>query len=272
MFNKKLFSFMAISVLCVMLFACSNQSASNIAEGTTIVETKKEEQKTDKKDAEKETTKYKDTLVSFDKLTQGKKLLLLQNTLIYSRDGFYKEDTAPKVVEIDFESNKTSAYPIEWTTKLLLEPINGDVKVTNTKNEVTTVSGNDFNGMYVILGDLSEGKAPVLFNPNTNTTIKDFKFAIMPDGEAIYSIVADNEKNIQDILREVNWNPDRTYRMMATDYFYIPLTKEETKTGVVKGTLSGAINANIPDVILIKNGKINDIMYFEEMEMENASN
>ena len=270
MFNKKLFRFVTTIVLCMALFACAQQATNETSEApkaeTTVAEKK------EKKDGTKETTKYKDTLVSFDKLKQGKKLLLLQNTLIYSRDGFYKEDTAPKAVEIEFESNKVKAYPIEWTTKLLLEPINGDVKVTNTKNEITTVPGNDFNGMHVILGDLSEGKAPVLFNPNTNTTIKDFKFAIMPDGEAIYSIVADNEKNIQDILREVNWNPDRTYRMMATDYFYIPLTKEETKTGVVKGTLSGAINANIPDVILIKNGKINDIMYFEEMEIENASN
>lgn len=270
MLKKQVFSILTVMLMSVALFACGQQVSKETVESSQAETTT--EQKKEKKDDTKETTKYKDTLVSFDKLTQGKKLLLLQNTLTYSRDGFYKEDTAPKAVEIDFESNKVSAFPIEYTTKLLLEPINGDVKVVNAKDESIVVKDNDFQGMYVILGDLTEGKAPILFNPSTNTTIKDFKFAIMPNSEAIYSIVADNEKNIQDILKDVNWNPDRTYRMMATDYFYIPLTKEETKTGVVKGTLSGAINANIPDIKLIKNGKVNDIMYFEEMDIVNASN
>ena len=89
----------AISILA----ACGQNNA--VVENTVkeeVTEAKAEES------TQKE-TKYKDTLLPFDQLEKGKKLLFLQNTLTYSRDGFYTESTAPKSEKIDFDGEQISA-------------------------------------------------------------------------------------------------------------------------------------------------------------------
>jgi len=46
--------------------------------------------------------------------------------------------------------------------------------------------------------------------------------------------------------------------------FYIPITPEDYDEGGLRGALSGAINANFPDMI-IATGKLNDVVFIEEI-------
>lgn len=251
----------AISILA----ACGQNNA--VVENTVkeeVTEAKAEES------TQKE-TKYKDTLLPFDQLEKGKKLLFLQNTLTYSRDGFYTESTAPKSEKIDFDGEQVDAYKITYTTALLLDGVKDAVDVYLTDGSSSKVEADDFNGMYVVLGNLEEGNPPTLYNPTTNTTIKDFKYAKTTSNEIIYSIVSEQEVNILNLINEVAWDNTKTYRLMATDYFYIPVDPTNAKTGMLLGTLSGAINANLPDITFMKSGKINDIMYLEDTVTSSAN-
>lgn len=250
---------LAIVFAFAFLTACSKTATNE----TTAVETKVEETKVE--ETTQKETKYKDTLLPFDQLVQGKKLLFLQNTLIYSRDGFYKEDTAPKTEKIDYKGTEVDAYAMNNTTKLLLNGAGANLKVVTTEGNTISMSGEDFDGLYVILGDVTSGNAPTLYNPKTTSEVLNFRYAITDTNEVIYSIVSEEEKNIQELLSEVGWDTSNTYRLMATDYFYVPVEPEIAKTGTLLGALSGAINANLPDIKVMKSGKINDIMYIEEL-------
>lgn len=262
--KKVLRVLLACALVFSFLVSCTSTAKTQT---TTVAESTVEETTTQKE------TKYKDTLLPFDQLVQGKKLLLLQNTLIYSRDGFYKEDTAPKKEKIDYKGTEVDAYAMNNTTKLLLNGLGANLKVVTTDGNVSSVSGEDFNGLYVILGDMTSGIAPILYNPTTNTEIVNFKYAVTETNEVIYSIICEEEKNIQELLSEVSWDTTKTYRLMATDYFYVPVEPDIAKTGTLIGALSGAINANLPDIKVMKSGKINDVMYLEEItSVEKAAN
>lgn len=266
--NQILKVMIACGLVFTLLTACAKTAST---ETTAVAETTTAEAKVE--ETTQKETKYKDTLLPFDQLVQGKKLLLLQNTLVYSRDGFYKEDTAPKTEKINYNGTEVDAYAMTNTTKFLLNGVGAALKTVTTDGKTTSISGEDFNGMYIILGDMTSGKAPTLYNPTTNTEVLNFRYATTDINEVIYSIVSEEEKNIQELLSEVSWDTSKTYRLMATDYFYVPVEPEIAKTGTLIGALSGAINANLPDIKVMKSGKINDVMYLEEVtNVEKASN
>ena len=83
--------------------------------------------------------------------------------------------------------------------------------------------------------------------------------------EAVYSVVSGSIHNAAEIIANVGWDADATYRYMATDKFYIPVGPEERATGEIRGTLSGAVNGSFPE-LKIAGGKINDVIYIEAME------
>ena len=85
------------------------------------------------------------------------------------------------------------------------------------------------------------------------------------EGEAVYSVVSGSIHNAAEIIANVGWDADATYRYMATDKFYIPVGPEERATGEIRGTLSGAVNGSFPE-LKIAGGKINDVIYIETME------
>lgn len=259
----------ALIFITSVLVACNTKQ--EVVE-TTVEETTEVAVETTVEESTQKETKYKDTLLPFDQLEQGKKILFLQNTLTYSRDGFYIETTAPKSEKIDFAGKQVDAYKISYTTNLLLDGVKDAVDVYLVDGTNNKISADDFNGMYVILGNLEEGNPPTLYNPSTKTTVSDFKYAKTASDEFIYSIVSEQEINILDLLNEVGWDNAKTYRLMATDYFYIPVDPANAKTGMLLGTLSGAINANLPDITFMKSGKINDIMYLEDANIASAAN
>ena len=253
--KKQIFKVMlGLTLVFALLVSCAQTNATTTTQSeTTIEETTQKE------------TKYKDTLLAYDQLIQGKKLLLLQNALIYSRDGFYIESTAPQTETIKYKDSDVSAYKMRDVTQWLLNGVDSDIKVVTKEGNTVSVSSDTFNNFNVILGNLEEGKDPILYNVAEDYEILNFKYAITQENEVIYSIVSEEEKNIQELLKEVSWDINKTYRLMATDYFYVPVDESVAKTGMLIGTLSGAINANLPDIKVMKNGKINDIMYIEEL-------
>ena len=253
----------AITTTLSLLAACGGNATSNTQTTTANSnETKVEANAGETKQSE---TKYKDTILPYDQLVQGRKIVFLQNALVYTRDGFYTEATAPKTEKINYNGAQVDAYPISYVTKHLLKGIKRNIDVFMTNGDDDVVDPNDFNGMYVILGDLTSGKAPILYNPVTENEIVDFKYADTGYDEYIYSIVSEEEVKIADLINTVGWDATKTYRLMATDYFYVPVDPANAKTGMLLGTLSGAINANLPDITFMKSGKINDIMYLEQL-------
>ncbi len=211
------------------------------------------------------TTTYKDTMIPFEDIVKGKRIVILQNAIHYisGMDGFYTAETQPEAEEITYGGAAAEGYKMTYAIDFLLKAPEGDLKVTDTDGKTVDVKADDFAGMYVII-DFSSGEAPTLYNPTTKTTVKNFAVAVTAEGEAIYSIVADSTHNCADILAACGFDTTKTYRYVAVDQFYIPVGEADNKTGELRGTLSGSINGSFPN-LTIASGKINDLAYLEEI-------
>jgi len=207
---------------------------------------------------------YKETMVPFDQLVPAQRIVILQNTINYSREGFYSADNKPAAEDIVYNGDTVAAYPITYALDFLTKGSSGDLTVTNNDGSTKTISAQDFAGLYVII-DFTSDAPPVLYNPESGTELTDFLFATTAEGEAIYSVVSDTIYNAAEVIENVGWDAGATYRYMATDKFYIPVGPEERATGEIRGTLSGAVNGSFPE-LKIAGGKINDVIYIEAME------
>jgi hypothetical protein len=188
----------------------------------------------------------------------------LQNTINYSREGFYTSQTKPTTQEIDFDGNQVAAYSMSFPIAFLKNDLAGDLKVFNSDGSEQEISTEEFAGMYIII-DFFSDSPPVLFNPETGTQLNDFQYAITSQGEVIYSVVSGSNHNTKELLTKIGWDPAATYRYVASDKFYFPVGAEEVGSGEVRGTLSGAVNGSFPD-LKIASGKINDLIYIEVIE------
>lgn len=207
---------------------------------------------------------YKETMVPYDQLPPAKRIVLLQNTLNFSREGFYNENNKPATEDIEYNGNTVAAYSMSYPLALLTNGSTGDLTVTNNDGSTMTISAADFAGLYVII-DFTSDAPPVLYNPASGTEITDFLFATTAEGEAIYSIVSGSTYNATELVASVGWDTEATYRYVATDKFYIPVGPAESATGEVRGALSGAINASFPE-LTIAGGKINDLICIQAIE------
>lgn len=203
---------------------------------------------------------YKDAMVPFDELVPAERIVILQNTLNFGMTGFYTAETAPVTESITYNGAAVDAYPITYTLDFLTNEVKGDVTVTDADGNDSVYTAEEFAGMYVIV-DFMSYEAPVLYNPETGaeTTIKAAKTS---EGEGIYSIPADSAHPTADMLAACGWTADETLRLVATDKFYIPVDPEFLAIGELRGTLSGALTASFPDMV-IASGKLNDPVYFE---------
>ncbi len=208
---------------------------------------------------------YKSTMVPFDQLTPSDRIVILQNTLNYSAEGFYTPDTKPMSQLIAYNGADTKAYPISYALSFLTNGVKSDVKVYDTSKKETIVKLDDFMGMYVIIDDFMSGNSPVLYNPKTETKIADFKSALTANNEVILSVIVEEDAPVRDLVAFAGWGENAPSRLVATDKFYVPLTKEECAVGELRGTFSGDVNASVPGMKKA-GGKINDIMYIERIK------
>lgn len=227
---------------------------------------KKELPKAEKSDSESGSAEggstYKSQMVPFDQLKHSNRIVVLQNTLRYLADGFYTEETKPVAEEIEYNGETVSAYPITYAIDFLTYGIEDSVSVTDVEGTVTEMSAEEFAAMYAIVDFRSE-EAPILCDPETETEIA-FQYATTSEGEAIYSIASGSSHKCVEMAAACGWDTEATqnYRLMAVDQFYIPVSFVENPAGELRGTLSGAISASIPD-FKIAGGKINDVVYIE---------
>ena len=213
---------------------------------------------------EKTSVHYKSSMKPYDELVPAERIVILQNVFNPdARDGFYTRAARPAAVEIEYNNDKTAAYPISYAIDLLHNGNEGPVTVTKTDGGKAEFPAADFRGMYVIL-DLRSDTPPVLYNPATKSTATNFAYAVTSEGEAIYSVVSNSDHNVNELLVKAGWAIDATYRVVATDKFHLPLEPEEAITGDLRGALSGAVNGAFPDMSLA-GGRINDVLFIERV-------
>ena len=262
---KKLALVVLLILLMVALAACSGEAPQVPEEpaGTEQGPESAGENAAGEKDKGAAPT-YKETMVPFDQLVPAERIVILQNTINYSREGFYSADNKPAAEDIKYNGDTVAAYPITYALDFLTKGSDGDFTITNNDGSTETISAGDFAGLYVVIGFTSDAP-PVLYNPESGTELTDFLLATPAWGEAVYSVVSGSIHNAAEIIANVGWDADATYRYMATDKFYIPVGPEERATGEIRGTLSGAVNGSFPE-LKIAGGKINDVIYIETME------
>lgn len=209
-------------------------------------------------------TTYKDTMLPFDQLPPGNRIVILQNTINYGREGFYTPETRPVTQEISYKGASVAAYPMTYALAFLKNGSAGALKITSTSGAEQEMTAEEFTGLFIII-DFTSDAPPVLYNPDTGAELTDFLFAVTAEGEAIYSVVSSSIHNAAELIASVGWDANATYRYMATDKFYFPVGPAEAATGEVRGTLSGAVNGSFPD-LKIASGKINDLVYIEVIE------
>ena len=206
---------------------------------------------------------YSDTMVPFDQLTPAARIIILENTINYSRDGFYTADTKPATEEITYNGAAAQAYPISYATQFLTNGLSGMVKVGDSEGVVHELSAEDFQALYVVI-DFSSGLAPVVCAADGSGAI-NFAYAITEGGEGIYSVPASTSHKPLDVLAVYGWPAEAEYRYVATDKFHIPVPAAENSTGELRGALSGAVNGSFPDLALAS-GKINDVIFIEAIQ------
>lgn len=254
-----LFSF----ILCMAMAAgCSSAPAEN--NDTTEEKKALPTNQVESTEGTGEEAHYKSTMKPFEELISGKRIVVLQSSLVYSRDGFYTEDTAPVAETVSYNGSDVSAYAITHVTDFLLEAPSGDVTTYTVDGTSTVFSAADFSGMYVIVDDFQSGNPVSLYNPETGATVVSFAYAVMANGEGIVSIITEQEENVMDLLTTYGWDTSVSYHLIATDKFYIPITPEDYDDGGIRGSLSGSINASFPEMTIAM-GKMNDVLYIEEI-------
>ena len=263
---KKRLIILIVLALVMVMAACGNTADAPAATPTATAPPATPaptEETTPTADVPVETAQpsYKDTMLPFDELVPGPRIVILQNTLNYSRDGFYTEDNKPETQEITYNDETVAAYPISYTLDFLTNGCSGQVTVTNNDGSTQELSTEEFAGLFVIV-DFTSDAPPVMYDPESGTELTDFLFAVTEEGESIYSVVSGATYNASELVASVGWDADVTCRYVATDKFYITVVPAENATGEIRGTLSGAINGSFPD-LQVASGKINDVIYIE---------
>ena len=208
---------------------------------------------------------YKDIMVPYDELAPADHIVVLQNAVNFSREGFYTEDTKPVTEDISYQGGTVAAYPIRYVTGLLNQECQGDLTLYKKDGGSLTVTAADFAGMYVIIDDFASGNPPTLFNPESGTEVTDFFYAVTAEGEGIISVVSNDVFIFKDVVAMMGWDDTLSYTVCATDKFHIPVEPDYMAIGELRGSLSGAINGSFGDMT-IASGKINDVVIIQVLQ------
>jgi len=255
---KKIFALILTLAVAMSMVACSSAPAESASE-----EGKKQLPVTSVDETESAAPLYKDIMKPYSEIQHGKRIIFIQNTLVFSREGIFTEAEAPVAETVSYNGVDYNGYAMTAATKHLTEANTGDVTVYTRDGASSTVAAADFEAMTVLIDDFQSGNNPVLMAAD-GTAIENFEYAVMANGEVIASIITEEEYNVNEHLQKYGWDNTKTYNLVATDVFYIPITPEDYDEGGLRGALSGAINANFPDMI-IATGKLNDVVFIEEI-------
>lgn len=254
---KKILAVIIAAMMAMSLVACGS------SEPASSEEEKKQLPVTETNPEETPAPLYKDIMKPYSEIQHGKRIIFIQNTLVFSREGVFTEAETPVAETVSYNGSDYNGYAMTAATKHLTEANTGDVTVYTRDGASSTVAAADFEAMTVLIDDFQSGNNPVLMGAD-GTAIENFEYAVMANGEVIASIITEEEYNVNEHLQKYGWDNTKTYNLVATDVFYIPITPEDYDEGGLRGALSGAINANFPDMI-IATGKLNDVVFIEEI-------
>lgn len=259
---KKLLALVLALTMAVSMTACgsSADSKNNGEEEKKALPVVSTEPET----AEGEEGHYKATMKPYSDIQHGRRLIVLQNTLQFSREGLITQAEAAVAQTISYNGADYNGYSMTNATQHLIESPTGDVTVYCTDGTSTVVAADTFSAMYALIDDFQSGNSPILYDEANGTAIENFDYAVMSNGEGIFSVVTEQEVNVGELLVQYGWDNTKTYNLVATDVFYIPITPEDYDEGGLRGALSGSINASFVGMTIAM-GKINDVVFVEEI-------
>lgn len=256
---KKILAIIMAAMMAISMAACSS------SEPASSEEEKKQLPVTETETEEAAEPLYKDIMKPYSEIQHGKRIIFIQNTLVFSREGIMTEAETPVAETVSYNGADYNGYPMTATTKYITggEEAKGPVSVYDTNGAEFVMTVDEFNGITTLIDDFQSGNSPILLKED-GTAIENFDYAILSNGEVVASIITEQEYNVNEQLQKYYWDNTATYNLVATDVFYIPITPEDYDEGGLRGALSGAINANFPDMI-IATGKLNDVVFIEEI-------
>ena len=262
---KRLIALMLLLALCLSLAACGGK-----AEAPAATEKPAEEKKAlpvatqpAEEDVPKETL-YKDAMIPFEDIIPAERIVILQNTLNFGREGFYTEETKPVTEEVNLDGQTVAAYKLTYALDFLTFGYENGAQVVNAAGEVLEFTKEDLEGSYVYIEGFQSYTLPVLFNPATGVKVVDFDHFIT-DNEMVISIITEQSRRCMNMFEMVGWDTTTaTYHVMATDKFFVPATPVDYDDGEIRGALSGSVNGTFPEMVPAQ-GKINDVVYIEKV-------
>ena len=256
---KKILAVILAAVMAMSLAACGSSAPAESGE-----EEKKQLPVSTPNPEETTAPLYKDIMKPYSEIQHGKRIIFIQNTLVFSREGIFTEAEAPVAETVSYNGADYNGYPMTAATKHLTEAPAGSVDIYTTDGGFHTVAADAFEAMTVLIDDFQSGNAPILYNKDTGNAIEGFDYAVLASGEGIFSIVTEQEVDVMELLADYGWDNTKTYNLVATDVFYIPITPEDYDEGGLRGALSGSINASFVDMVIAM-GKLNDVVFIEEI-------
>ena len=208
-------------------------------------------------------THYRDVMIPFEDIIPAARIVILQNTLNFGREGFYTADTKPVTEDVTLDGQTVGAYKLTYALSFLTFGYENGATVVDAAGVETVFTKEELEASYVYIEGFQSYTLPVLFNPETGVKIVDFDHLLTDNKEMVISIVTEQDRRFVDMYALLQWDTAATnYRVMATDKFFIPITPADYDDGELRGALSGSVNGTFPDMVVAQ-GKINDVIYLE---------
>ena len=114
---KKIVALMLVLALCLPLMACGAAPAEPATEAATTAATEEGKKAlptatTAPEEDPTEATLYKDAMIPFEDLVPAERIVILQNTVNFGREGFYTEETKPVTEEVTLDGQTVAAYKL----------------------------------------------------------------------------------------------------------------------------------------------------------------
>lgn len=210
-------------------------------------------------------TLYRDAMIPFEDIIPAERIVILQNTLNFGREGFYTEATKPVTEEVQLDGQTVGAYKLTYALDFLTYGYDNGATVVDEAGNKTAFTKEELEGSYIYIEGFQSYTLPVLFNPATGAKVVDFDHLITDNKEMVISIITEQSRRCVDMFELLGWDTtSATYHVMATDKFFVPATPVDYDDGEIRGALSGSVNGTFPEMVPAQ-GKINDVVYIEKV-------
>ena len=253
---KKWIALILVLALCLPLAACGGADPEEKKELPVATQPIEEDVP--------EETLYKDAMIPFEDLIPAERIVILQNAVNFSREGFYTEENKPVTEAVMLDGAEVEAYKLTYALQFLTFGYENGAKVVNEAGDVLEMTKDELEAAYVYIEGFQSYTLPVVFIPGTDIKVVDFDHLIT-ENEMVISIITEQSRRCVDMFDMLGWDTtSATYHVMATDKFFVPATPVDYDDGEIRGALSGSVNGTFPEMVPAQ-GKINDVLYLEKV-------